>query len=379
VHGTKAVAGRDGQLAAALAEVLVKGISQEKVRRLFAMLPGSTPALRDLPRDWTRVLPPDAPLTALERWEQVFARTAASDWPDNIDRSQSVLGVLRLVAKGPVAADEAGKKLLSGVALALWRRALDDGPAQALPVTLTHLRSDDGIEPATHVIFASAMALASAPRPYVRLLALNTGRWPRGISEMRFRPLIDDGKQATGKIPSNAKRSCSPLTFKKPATWAAADCRLRPNEGGSRGVSFWGVRRWDRAGNACHLCFGHGAGISSPPLSRAQYRPLATRLSEMRFRPLIDDGKQATGKIPSIAPGYVSAHCQAFMQPIDIQKTGDLSCSGLPIAAERGGVQGGRQTAMHLAFASTVLREFSPRPFRGPPNDHASAKNENHQ
>jgi hypothetical protein len=204
VHGTKAVAGRDGQLAAALAEVLVKGISQEKVRRLFAMLPGSTPALRDLPRDWTRVLPPDAPLTALERWEQVFARTAASDWPDNIDRSQSVLGVLRLVAKGPVAADEAGKKLLSGVALALWRRALDDGPAQALPVTLTHLRSDDGIEPATHVIFASAMALASAPRPYVRLLALNTGRWPRGISEMRFRPLIDDGKQATGKIPSIA-------------------------------------------------------------------------------------------------------------------------------------------------------------------------------
>src|SRR5205085_5619231 len=70
VHGTKAVAGRDGQLAAALAELLVKGIAQERVRRLFAMLPGNTPMLHDLPRDWTRVLPPDAPLTALERWQQ---------------------------------------------------------------------------------------------------------------------------------------------------------------------------------------------------------------------------------------------------------------------------------------------------------------------
>jgi hypothetical protein len=188
VHGTKAVTGRDGQLAAALAEALVKGISQERVRRLFAMLPGNTPALRDLPRDWTRVLPRDAPLTALDRWEQVFRRTAASDWPDGIDRSHTVLGVLRLVAKGPTAADEAGETLLSGVALALWRRALDDGPPQALSVTLTRLRSDDGIEPATHVIFASAMALASAPRPYVRLLALNTGRWPRGISEDRLIP-----------------------------------------------------------------------------------------------------------------------------------------------------------------------------------------------
>ena len=188
VHGTKVVAGRDGQLAAALAEVLVKGLSQERVRRLFAMLPCDTPALRDLPPGWTRVLPPDAPLTVLERWEQAFARTAASEWPDGIDRSQTVLDVLRLLAKGPAAADEAGETLLSGVALRLWRRALDDGRAQALPVTLTRLRCDDGLEPATHVVFASAMALASAPRPYVRLLALNTGRWPRGISEDRLIP-----------------------------------------------------------------------------------------------------------------------------------------------------------------------------------------------
>jgi hypothetical protein len=188
VHGIKAVAGRDGQLAAALAEVLVKGISQERVRRLFAMLSGNTLALRDLPFGWTRILPSDAPLTAVARWEQVFARTPASDWPGGIDRSATVLDVLRLIAQGPAVAVEAGEMLLSGTACSLWRRALQDGPAQALPVTLTRLRSNDGLEPATHVIFASAMALASAPRPYVRLLALNTGRWPRGISEDRLIP-----------------------------------------------------------------------------------------------------------------------------------------------------------------------------------------------
>jgi hypothetical protein len=188
VHGTKSVAGRNGQLAAALADLLVKGLSQERVRRLFAMLPDKTPALGELPREWTRLLPPDAPLTALERWQQVFARTAASDWPGGIDRSQTVLDILRLLANGPTAAQKAGEKLLSGVALALWRRALEDGPPQALPVTLTRLRQDDSLEPASHVIFASAMALASAPRPYVRLLALNTGRWPRGISEDRLIP-----------------------------------------------------------------------------------------------------------------------------------------------------------------------------------------------
>ena len=187
-HGTKAVAARDGQILAALAEVLVKGISQGKVRRLFALLRTHSPALRELPSAWARILPSDAPLTTVERWEQVFSQTSASEWPEGTDRSSDVLRVLHLLAKGPAVAEEVGDALLSGMPLALWRRALDDGPAQALPVTLTRLRSHDGLEPASNVIFASAIALASAPRPYVRLLALNAGRWPRRISEDRLIP-----------------------------------------------------------------------------------------------------------------------------------------------------------------------------------------------
>jgi hypothetical protein len=185
VHGIKAVGGRDGQLAAALAEVLVKGISQERVRRLFGMLPRHAPALRDLPPAWTRILPADAPLTSLDRWEQVFARTAADDWPEGIDHSASVLDILRLLAQGPAVASEAGETLLSGVARALWRRALQDGPAEALPVTLTRLRSDDGLDPATHVIFSfgdgarfRAPPLRAAARAQHRPLAARDLRRP---------------------------------------------------------------------------------------------------------------------------------------------------------------------------------------------------------
>jgi hypothetical protein len=86
------------------------------------------------------------------------------------------------------AAQEAGEKLLPKLPLKRWQRALQHGPAAALPMTITHLRVDDNLEPASHPIWTSAISLAAAPRPFVRLLALNAGRWPRRISEDRLIP-----------------------------------------------------------------------------------------------------------------------------------------------------------------------------------------------
>jgi hypothetical protein len=187
VQGIKALATADGQAAAALAEILAKGITQERVRRLFALLRGS-PALNDLPTGWTRLLPADAPLSGLERWEQLFARRQAADWPDGKDRSAVVLNVLRLLDCGLEVAEEAGEKLLTGVQRSLWRRALRDGPTAALPVTLGRLKVADSLDPAVSVIWCSAIDLASSPRPYVWLLGINAGRWPRRISEDRLIP-----------------------------------------------------------------------------------------------------------------------------------------------------------------------------------------------
>jgi hypothetical protein len=111
VHGVKAVTNRDGQTAAALAETLIKGVSQERVRRLFALLHDASKAIAGLPRDWTRVLSKEAPLTTVERWEQAFSQAEASDWPDGVDRSNIVLGVLRSLEKGSEAAINRGSKV----------------------------------------------------------------------------------------------------------------------------------------------------------------------------------------------------------------------------------------------------------------------------
>lgn len=184
-QGIKALTHREGQAAAALAEVLVKGISHERVRRLLSLLHGS-PALKGLSRNWASVLPEDAPLITVERWKQAFAQIKSDDWPDGLDRSSPVLEIITLLAKGATVALEAGDKLLSGLAQALWKRALKEGPPQALPVTLTQLRIDDGGEAATSIVWTSARALASAPRPFAWLIGLNAGRWPRGISEDRL-------------------------------------------------------------------------------------------------------------------------------------------------------------------------------------------------
>lgn len=187
VHGVKAVTVADGQAVAALAEILLKGISQERLKRYLSLARGA-PALHELFREWTRLVPPDAPLTTLERWEGAFERIDPSNWPEHQNRSAELMEVLRLLDGGADRADEVGETLLAGTQRSLWKRALMDGPAAALPVTLGRLRVDDGIEPASSVLWTSAIALASSPRPNVWLLGLNAGSWPRRISEDRLIP-----------------------------------------------------------------------------------------------------------------------------------------------------------------------------------------------
>ncbi|WP_247376156.1 PD-(D/E)XK nuclease family protein [Bradyrhizobium sp. 173] len=187
VQGVRAVATPEGQTAAALADVLVNGISQARVRRLMRGLKG-TGRIAELPPDWERVLPVDAPLSTVRRWKQAFSSVEPSAWPDGIDRSGVILEILELLEKGCAGAHESGERLLPKLSLKLWRLALEDGPPEALPVTLAHLRIADGLEPASHPVWCSAVSLAASPRPFVRLLALNAGRWPRRIPEDRLIP-----------------------------------------------------------------------------------------------------------------------------------------------------------------------------------------------
>lgn len=186
VHGVKVTATREGQAAAALADILVRGLSQTRMRRLTALL-GSRPGpVGALPDGWTRVLPADAPLASPEAWAQILGRLTPVDWPDGQNHNEALRAIIALLERGTDAAAEAGEALLSGRALNIWRKALLAGPAASLDMTLDALKQDDGLEACVTVAWMPASALAASPRPFVRLLGLNSLRWPRGLSEDRL-------------------------------------------------------------------------------------------------------------------------------------------------------------------------------------------------
>jgi len=187
VHGVRTVTTREGQAAAALADIVVRGLSQSRLRRLAALCRDGG-AFKALPEGWLRVLPTDAPLSTPAAWNRLFARLVPEDWPDAADHSPALRAAIEMLAKGPEAASEIGEAFLKGRALAIWHKALLAGPAASVDATLETLKQDDGLEACACVAWMPASALAASPRRFVRLLGLNSSRWPRGIAEDRLIP-----------------------------------------------------------------------------------------------------------------------------------------------------------------------------------------------
>lgn len=186
VHGINVTTTREGQAAAALADILIRGLSQARMRRL-AVLCGNEPGpFQNLPIGWMRILPTDAPLASTSAWILLFNRITAADWPDGKDHAAGLRGIIDLLAMGHSAADEIGTVFLRGRALAIWRKALKAGPSASIDATLETLKQDDGLEACVSVAWMPPCALAASPRKFVRLVGLNSSRWPRGISEDRL-------------------------------------------------------------------------------------------------------------------------------------------------------------------------------------------------
>ena len=183
-HGRKALATRDGQQTAALADILLHGLSQDRVRRLARLAHAPGTPFGQLPDDWAQTLPPAAPLSTQERWRQTAAATNLA-----VEITAVLLPAIDLLAAGTQAASEAGEIFLRGTARLLWRRALDRAPASALETSLGTLRLPDPAEPATSIMWSHAAVLACCPRPYVWLFGLNARTWPRAASED---PLLPD-------------------------------------------------------------------------------------------------------------------------------------------------------------------------------------------
>ena len=187
VHGVRTVATREGQAAAALADIVVRGLSQSRLRRLAALCRDGGP-FEALPEGWLRVLPTDAPLSTPSAWNRLLARLTPDDWPDGANHAPTLRSAVEILAKGSDAAAEIGEAFFKGRALAIWRKALLAGPAASIDATLEILKQDDGLEACVSVAWMPASALAASPRRFVRLLGLKSSRWPRGIAEDRLIP-----------------------------------------------------------------------------------------------------------------------------------------------------------------------------------------------
>jgi len=186
VHGEKITASREGQAVAALADILVRGLSQSRIRRLVALLNSHPSPFQVLPEGWMRILPVEASLTSPEAWMRVIDRLTAADWPDETDHGPVLRDIISLLSKGVAAAETIGTAFLHGRALTIWRKALLAGSATSLDLTLETLKQDDGLDACVSLAWMPASALAASPRRFVRLLGLNSSRWPRGISEDRL-------------------------------------------------------------------------------------------------------------------------------------------------------------------------------------------------
>ena len=183
VHGRAALDNPDGQLAAALAEILLRGFSQPRVKRLVGLLRSQTKQFANVSGSWWLKLPVDAPLLDAARWKQEIAALKVEDFPDGVDHRARLLSIVDAVGMGLAKAAGLGERLLEGRSLAIWRKALADAPAEALDVTLAGLRVDDGLEPAASIIWAPASAVAAVPRTYTWLVGLTSRSWPRRASE----------------------------------------------------------------------------------------------------------------------------------------------------------------------------------------------------
>lgn len=189
VHGRAALGTPDGQLAAALAEILLRGLSRSRVMRLVALLRVRSTRFGSIPGDWWRALPENAPLLDSDRWKQAIDGLGAEGFSDGIDHSPLLTEIIETISKGLNAASEIGEQLFDARTLAIWRKALTEGPPAALDVTLTGLRIDDGVEPEAAIVWAPASAIAVVPRPLTWLVGLSSRSWPRQAGED---PLLPD-------------------------------------------------------------------------------------------------------------------------------------------------------------------------------------------
>lgn len=113
VHGVRTVTTRDGQAAAALADIVVRGLSQSRLHRLATLCRENGP-FKGFPDGWMRILLSDAPLSTAAAWARILPGLTAEDWPDGVDHAPALRKAVEVLAKGPAATGEIREAFLTG-------------------------------------------------------------------------------------------------------------------------------------------------------------------------------------------------------------------------------------------------------------------------
>lgn len=158
---------------------MLSGLSLQRFRRLASLAQG--PVFAQLPEDWNRILARDASLTSLDGWRVQLDKV--DGWLGGVSFADPLREILAILNGGPTVAQGAGQKLLGAKAQGLWERGLLEGSAEAMLTTLGAFGLKDEVEGLTSIVWGPAEAVASYPRSFVRMIGLNAGSWPRGISE----------------------------------------------------------------------------------------------------------------------------------------------------------------------------------------------------
>ena len=186
VHGIPALATRDGQRCAALADILAHGLSQQRVRRLASLCRGQGVPIDELPDRWLSALPRGAALGSLEAWRRSISAAAQKD--TSLAGALAALLLLEVLAKGIGASREAARLFLRGRSAQAWEAALQTAPPEAIELSLGNTRFASEGDAADSIVWCSARDLAGAPRAHVRLIGLTNRGWPRRTGDDSILP-----------------------------------------------------------------------------------------------------------------------------------------------------------------------------------------------
>jgi hypothetical protein len=280
-HGHAALSTFDGQLAAALAEILLRGFSRTRITRLVALLRTHNPRLGDLPGNWWQLLPDDAPLLDAVRWHCAIDAIEPESFPEGADLRPLLTEIIDTMAMGLAAAERIGEKLLKDRPLAIWQKALSQGPAEALDVTLTGLRVDDGLEPAASILWAPAAALAAVPRPLAWLVGLTSRTWPRKAGEDPLLPehIVESSRLNPLPVHQADRRNFATISYMTAKELVCSRAR-RDSEGRLNGISplyprnieeihFAQSREPEHAASATDRFFARPAEFATLPVARS--------------------------------------------------------------------------------------------------------------